>query len=57
MPALCLSSLCCDKPGAVFIEMLCAQSVSCVRKVRDTRAILFKIFFTVAQCSAQFAKR
>lgn len=44
MPALCLSSLRCDKPGAVFIEMLCAQSVSCVRKVRDIRAIFFKIF-------------
>ena len=40
MPALCLSSLCCDKPDAVVIEMLCAQSVSCVRKVRDIRAIL-----------------
>ena len=44
MPALWLSSLCCDKPGAVFMEMLCAQSVSRVHKVRDIRAILFKIF-------------
>ena len=26
------------------MEMLCTQFVSCVRKVRDIRAILFKIF-------------
>ena len=44
MPALWLSSIYCDKPGAVLMEMLCTQFVSCVRKVRDIRAILFKIF-------------
>ena len=33
-----------DKPGAVVIEKLCAQSVSCVRKVRYIRAVLIKIF-------------